>query len=635
MDYKSISELNGKGITLFNNAAKVFDGDDPKSFYHQLAKQLIVLNEKFETHQLEILVAGEVSTGKSTFINTLVGSNVLPTAKETCTNVPSKIMYGKDAKLVVHFNSDEKGGVQPSKEITKEEYPEYSTESLNPKNARNVQYIEVHADSPLLQKGIVFIDTPGLGAIDPLHAVTTYSVAAKADIILFLGDVCKPLTLSEVLSLKDLLKVSKSTNVLHLVARSDLGDKEVIMNENEKIIRRELPDLDFKSFAISAAKYSKYVRSGNKWDLEDSGFLNVIGFIDGINTSLDDILNRRFAILSYFVYKSGYTKFSSLYQSAKDPATLHTRKVELGNFEKRAKNIIENQRKWELELAGQIKKLIINTNAFMEEQKRYIQKNVEKNVDREDDYYISNTNALSKTITADITSFKGSLQKKISDDFAKIYDWLREYTELKDIQEKVSHSEIEIESSVEISESKWKYKVDDKILDYTRAGLFAMTAGIVLHGLGSATGMLIGTKIGALIGVAGGPVGAAIGGLTGAIAGILAGLKSLFQSKKTRKEKKRNAIKTECRKKIDEFFAEIKASVTNIQNDGEVTLRQEFIDEVKRTLENIKKERDELSTRISKLDLSTQYGAQNFKTLEGMKDSCNAICEQLKNNNSF
>jgi ribosome biogenesis GTPase A len=101
-----------------------------------------------------LAVLGQFKRGKTTLINALLGSSLLPTAVVPLTSIITLIKYGRNLDIEVLFNN----GVR--KEITIEELPDYVTERGNPENQKEVQYVEVHYDSPYLRDGVLIIDTP-------------------------------------------------------------------------------------------------------------------------------------------------------------------------------------------------------------------------------------------------------------------------------------------------------------------------------------------------------------------------------------------------------------------------------------------------------------------------------------------
>jgi ribosome biogenesis GTPase A len=50
-----------------------------------------------------LMVLGDMKRGKSTFLNALIGENILPSDVNPCTALLTVLRYGKEKKVTVHF----------------------------------------------------------------------------------------------------------------------------------------------------------------------------------------------------------------------------------------------------------------------------------------------------------------------------------------------------------------------------------------------------------------------------------------------------------------------------------------------------------------------------------------------------
>ena len=86
--------------------------------YHKLEKISSKLgNKNVETALLQserllmednfkLVVVGEFSRGKSTFVNALLGQNVLPAKSEPTTTTINRILFGTSKKFIVHYRDN-------------------------------------------------------------------------------------------------------------------------------------------------------------------------------------------------------------------------------------------------------------------------------------------------------------------------------------------------------------------------------------------------------------------------------------------------------------------------------------------------------------------------------------------------
>ena len=68
-----------------------------KNAYKRLQEDSVRLADE----RFNLVVIGEFSRGKSTFVNALLGKNILPSSKEATTNIISKIVYGDQPKYTL------------------------------------------------------------------------------------------------------------------------------------------------------------------------------------------------------------------------------------------------------------------------------------------------------------------------------------------------------------------------------------------------------------------------------------------------------------------------------------------------------------------------------------------------------
>ena len=67
-------------------------------------EELDLLERKISSDTFKMLVLGEFKRGKSTFINALLGAEILPAFAIPCTAVINEIRYAEKKKAVVHFS---------------------------------------------------------------------------------------------------------------------------------------------------------------------------------------------------------------------------------------------------------------------------------------------------------------------------------------------------------------------------------------------------------------------------------------------------------------------------------------------------------------------------------------------------
>lgn len=109
-----------------------------------------------ENAAVNIAVLGKFKAGKSSFLNSLAGREVLPTGAVPVTAVVTELYYAPSETASVRLLGGE------NIPITFGDIAGYVTEELNPKNRRGAALVEIGLPTLAAYKGARFVDTPGL-----------------------------------------------------------------------------------------------------------------------------------------------------------------------------------------------------------------------------------------------------------------------------------------------------------------------------------------------------------------------------------------------------------------------------------------------------------------------------------------
>ncbi|MDD5675005.1 MAG: dynamin family protein [Chitinivibrionales bacterium] len=154
--------------------------------------------------QLHLAVLGQFNRGKSTFINALLGENILPTSVLPLTTVPTIIKYGPADSCSIRFvnNKEEMVARESLKEI-QTLLRNYVTEEYNHRNKHNVREAVVTCPCDLLLSGTIIIDTPGFGSTHLHNTQTTRDLLTDCDAVLFVLSADLPITQAEIEFLRE------------------------------------------------------------------------------------------------------------------------------------------------------------------------------------------------------------------------------------------------------------------------------------------------------------------------------------------------------------------------------------------------------------------------------------------------
>lgn len=619
MDYNQLNNLIDLTLNMSNKGHALFGGGDLSSDYQRISNDLLLLKARLNKPNLYILVGGEAKVGKSTFINCLIGKDICPSADVVCTNVPSIIRFGETEKAIVHFKINDDGKTSLEKTIDLDKIVEYSTETKNSRNKESVDYIEIFVNSPILAKGLVFIDTPGLGALDPRHAMVTFEMASQADAILFLGNTDKEFSSFEIESLKQLIECSRCGYVAHILTCCDQGDSEAIRIANEASLANNIKKLRIDTICISSTIYKKYVTNGNEAYLSKSGYKDVFAFIDNICIAQKDILCAICEHELMLKVEELKSKITVIKETAEDPIKLEARLNELEDCKNRLINISDNSISWKSSFEKKQLDLQSEITQFISDWKSKIEKDIDSLV--EDDSYLNNKEMLTSAIQSKLTVFKKELDNKIQSRMLEIYLSVRTETGFSAIQEKVHTPGIDI-SEMKLPENCGSISKFNTFRNHF--GSF-MVGGMVAHGIGfTATTLSIGipavsAKIGAIVGT----VAPGIGNLIGAAGGfILGGLIALTISIFHSKDSKRKKMAADCKKHVADFFNTVRTKVSSALTNNKLVLSTQFDQE-------LKSQQKDCSNRIQKLQPLAATARAHWNTVLDIYTTLTNLTKEL------
>jgi len=163
-------------------------------------EDLSLASQNLRQGVFRLLVLGDMKRGKSTFLNALIGENLLPSDVNPCTALLTVLRYGSQKQVTIYFK-DSKSPQQLDFESFKQNY------TIDPAEAKlleqqhrqafpDVNYAVVEYPLPLLEKGIEIVDSPGLNDTEARNELSL-SYINNCHAILFVLKAAQPCTLEE------------------------------------------------------------------------------------------------------------------------------------------------------------------------------------------------------------------------------------------------------------------------------------------------------------------------------------------------------------------------------------------------------------------------------------------------------
>jgi GTP-binding protein EngB required for normal cell division len=219
-------------------------------------EQLGTVRGRLDEARLRVLVVGEAKRGKSTLINALLGSSVLPSGVTPLTAVTTTVRHGDDPRVQAKFRDghEEKHPVDVLADLV--------TERGNPSNRRRIASVTVYLDAPVLASGVELVDTPGTGSVFEWDTEAAHAALESMDAAIFVLTADPPVSASE----RDLLARVAGLSVATFT----------VLNKADRLDEAELAEaLDFTRAALGAAGYrgKVYPMSARAaLDRQDAGF---------------------------------------------------------------------------------------------------------------------------------------------------------------------------------------------------------------------------------------------------------------------------------------------------------------------------------------------------------------------------
>ena len=156
-----------------------------------------------------LLVLGDLKRGKSTFLNALLGEQILPSDVNPCTALLTVLRYGEEKKAIVYFK-DNRPPQHLELSVFKQQY------TINPDEAKEleqkdklafpeVEYAVIEYPLPLLAQGVEIIDSPGLNDTEARNKLSLDYVY-NCQAVLFILRAVQSLTLNERRYIENYLK---------------------------------------------------------------------------------------------------------------------------------------------------------------------------------------------------------------------------------------------------------------------------------------------------------------------------------------------------------------------------------------------------------------------------------------------
>lgn len=185
-------EYNGRKervLNLLNLTKQYYDKYEKKHEVEVFSEIIKIVTEG----EFSIVVVGEFSAGKSTFLNALMGEKLLPSfTRETTATInylrhKDKAENGEEGR--VYFSD---GSVEILDKVDLNTISKYVSTESNLDVARKVEHLDLFLDSKFLEGNITLVDSPGLNGVADGHRELTEAQIEKSSASIFMFKADQP-----------------------------------------------------------------------------------------------------------------------------------------------------------------------------------------------------------------------------------------------------------------------------------------------------------------------------------------------------------------------------------------------------------------------------------------------------------
>jgi len=212
------------------------------SDYNELVKKIRTVTSRFhivslnrqldvcdnllhESPVIDIAILGQFKAGKSSFINSLTASNVLPVGVIPVTTVITRLRFGPQQRAVVTFFDG------TNTEVPLEEIGSLVSESENPGNLKDVDVVDIELPSLACYPGLRLVDTPGLGSVFAYHKEVSENWLPQVGAAILAISADRPLSENDLGLIQDLARYTP--RIVILLTKADLLTPE----QQDEVVR--------------------------------------------------------------------------------------------------------------------------------------------------------------------------------------------------------------------------------------------------------------------------------------------------------------------------------------------------------------------------------------------------------------
>lgn len=186
----------------------------------ELGERIGAEASQWSGQQLVVVACGDIKRGKSSLLNALLDRDeLLPVDADVATSVHLVVRHGTTETISVTRLGDD--GEPHVEQVKAADLVDVASMRGDPSRRAGVVAVQIELPHPLLERGVVLVDTPGVGGMSRGHRDLALAALTRADVLLFTVSAQEPIARSE---LEFLVEATERTErVLMVVTKADVN----------------------------------------------------------------------------------------------------------------------------------------------------------------------------------------------------------------------------------------------------------------------------------------------------------------------------------------------------------------------------------------------------------------------------
>ena len=223
------------------------------------SKQIENVVARLDEEVFRLVVVGEFSRGKTTFVNALLRRKVLPAFKNPTTAIISKIVYGIKPNFKIYYRGRfalQSLSEEDFRKLIASKEPDETDEASVQEFIKSQEFFssveEISYPLDFCRNGVEIVDTPGTNDLNVGRMEITYGYLNHADAVIMMLSATQPLSKSESKFLHERIIGNRINDIFFVISQKDELDDEsecqrVIDFVSENLVKILPPSINLKN----------------------------------------------------------------------------------------------------------------------------------------------------------------------------------------------------------------------------------------------------------------------------------------------------------------------------------------------------------------------------------------------------